>query len=126
MRRGLARHLLDRKGACSADFVGCDGRHTCAASLARKVLADQTGKGWGTEMLKMASATTAAAAIAGALILVPGFSPSVNARTAAHKSDRLDLTIRMARCRHMAWPYYDRSCRKDAGRPRRIITTDRI
>jgi hypothetical protein len=77
-------------------------------------------------MLKMVSAVIAAALIAGALVMVPGLSPSVNAKTAKHKSDRLDLTLRMANCRQMAWPYYDQSCRKDAGRPMRRVTTDRI
>jgi hypothetical protein len=75
----------------------------------------------GIEMLKTISAMLAAA-----LIMVPGLSPSVSASTATHKSDRLDLTLRMANCRQMAWPYYDQSCRKDAGRPARLVTTDRM
>jgi hypothetical protein len=77
-------------------------------------------------MLKTVSAMVAAAAIASALVVVPGVSPSVNARTAGHKGDRLDLTLRMASCRQMAWPYYGQSCRKDAGRPVRRVTTDRM
>jgi hypothetical protein len=77
-------------------------------------------------MLKMASAMLAAAAIASALVVFPGLSPSVNASTAAHKGDRLDLTLRMATCKQMAWPYYDQSCRKDTGRPVRLVTTDRM
>jgi hypothetical protein len=80
-------------------------------------------------MLKMVSAMLAAAAIAGALVVFPGLSPSVHAGTVARKGDRLDLTLRMASCRQMAWPYYDQSCRKDAGRPGhpvRLVTTDRI
>ena len=79
-------------------------------------------------MLKMVSAVAAAAAIASALVLVPGLSPSANARTAARKGDRLDLTLRLAHCRQMAWPYYDQSCRKDggSGQPVRRVTTDRM
>jgi hypothetical protein len=68
-------------------------------------------------MSKMISAMLAAAAIAGALVVFPGLSPSVNASTAAHKGDRLDLTLRMASCRQMAWPYYDQTAaRMSAGR----------
>ena len=77
-------------------------------------------------MLKMVSAMLAAAAIASALVVLPGLSPSVHAGTVARKGDRLDLTLRMASCRQMVWPYYDQSCRKDAGRPMRLVTTDRI
>jgi hypothetical protein len=80
-------------------------------------------------MLKMVSAMVAAAVIASALVAFPGLSASVSAGTAAHKGDRLDLTLRMASCRQMAGPYYDQSCRKDAGRPGpavRLVTTDRI
>jgi hypothetical protein len=77
-------------------------------------------------MLKMVSAMVAAAVIAGALVTFPGLSASVHAGAVAHKGDRLDLTLRMASCRQMAWPYYDQNCRKDAGRPVRLVTTDRI
>ena len=76
--------------------------------------------------MKMGCAMISAAIIAGALVMVPGLSSSVHARTAKHKGDRLDLALRMASCRQMAWPYYDRSCRKDSGRPLRRVTTDRI
>ena len=77
-------------------------------------------------MLKMISAMIAAAAIAGSLVIIPGMSPSVEAKTGKHKGDRLDLKQRMARCRQTAWPYYDQSCRKDVRRPARIVTTDRM
>ena len=76
-------------------------------------------------MLKMVSAMLAATILAGALVMVPGLSASANARAKTHKSDRLDLKLRMASCRQMTWPYYDQSCRKD-GRATRIITPDRI
>jgi hypothetical protein len=87
------------------------------------------GMGRGVEMLKMVSAMVAAAVIASALVAFPGLSASVNASTVAHKGDRLDLTLRMASCRQMAWPYYDQGCRSDAPRPGqavRLVTTDRI
>ncbi|HEX9321171.1 MAG TPA: hypothetical protein VF913_03485 [Xanthobacteraceae bacterium] len=77
-------------------------------------------------MLKMVSAMIAAAVIAAALVMVPGLSQQVDAKTARHKGDRLDLALRMASCRQMAWPYYDQSCRKDGVRPVRRVTTDRI
>jgi hypothetical protein len=76
-------------------------------------------------MLKMVSAMVAAAVMAGALVLVPGLSQSAEARAKTHKSDRLDLTVRMASCRQMAWPYYDQRCRKGAAQPARMVTTDR-
>jgi hypothetical protein len=77
-------------------------------------------------MLKTGWAMLAAAIIAGALVIVPGLSPSVHAKTAKHKGDRLDLALRSASCRQTAWPYYDQSCRNDARRPVRRVTTDRI
>jgi hypothetical protein len=77
-------------------------------------------------MLKMVSAIIAAAVIAAALVMVPGLSQSADAKTAKHKGDRLDLTLRTAKCQQTAWPYYDQSCNKDAVRPARRVTTDRL
>jgi hypothetical protein len=88
--------------------------------------ASTNGTGMGAMMLKLISAMIAAAAIAGALVVIPGLSLSVEAKTAKHKGDRLDLTLRMTRCQQMAWPYYDQSCRKEIRRPARIVTTDRM
>jgi hypothetical protein len=77
-------------------------------------------------MLKMVSAIVAAAVIAASLVMVPGLSQPVDAKTAKHKGDRLDLAVRTANCQQMAWPYYDQSCRKDTVRPVRRVTTDRM
>jgi hypothetical protein len=77
-------------------------------------------------MLKIISAIISAAVIAAALVMVPGLSQSVDAKTAKHKGDRLDLALRTANCRQMVWPYYDQSCRKDVVRPVRRVTTDRM
>ena len=76
-------------------------------------------------MFKMGSALLAAAAIAAATIVVPGVSDTAHAKRVAKKGDRLDLTLRLASCRQMAWPYYDQSCRKDHRRPVRVVSTDR-
>ena len=78
-------------------------------------------------MLKMGCAVLMAAMIAAGSVMVPGLSPSAYAKTAKrHKGDRLDLALRMASCRQMAWPYYDQSCRKSSNRAVRRVTTDRI
>jgi len=77
-------------------------------------------------MVKMVSAILAAAVIAAAVILVPGLSQPVDAKTAKHKGDRLDLAVRAANCGQTAWPYYDQNCRKDTVRPVRRVTTDRM
>jgi hypothetical protein len=76
-------------------------------------------------MFRMVSALIAAVAIAAALIMVPGVSDTAHAKRVAKKGNRLDLTVRLASCRQMAWPYYDQNCRKDHRRPVRLVTTDR-
>lgn len=81
-------------------------------------------------MWKTASAIAAAALLAAAISLLPGFNPEVAASVpAAAKSDRAGAP---ADCAHHGWPYYDTACLHDgarkAGRPRpvRIVTTDRL
>ncbi len=81
-------------------------------------------------MWKALSAFAGLALLAGALSLLPGISPQVEASTPPPvvKSDRADP----AECSRQAWPYYDSACLRDparnAGRaPRiRIVTTDRL
>lgn len=82
-------------------------------------------------MWKTASAIAAAALLAAAISLLPGFSPQVAASVpaAAVKSDRADAP---ADCAHHGWPYYDTACLRDGARnagrarPVRIVTTDRL
>lgn len=81
-------------------------------------------------MWKTASAIAAAALLATAISLLPGFSPQVAASVpAAAKSDRAGAP---ADCAHHGWPYYDTACLRDGARkagrarPVRIVTTDRL
>ena len=79
-------------------------------------------------------ALIAAAAIAGALTLLPGASQSVSANSPLNngKSDRLDAPVDTSNCAEQTWPYYDANCVKGrsptaaSGRSVRIVTTDRV
>jgi hypothetical protein len=83
---------------------------------------------------KLLSAICAAALAAAAVIVLPGVSPEVEARTPAPavKGDRLDAPLTGAACSEQAWPYYEPSCLRDRNRPHaqprtvRVVTTDRI
>ena len=87
-------------------------------------------------MFKIYSIMTAAALIAGALVVAPSLGPvSASTRqditqTATGKGDRLDMAARLA-CRQQSWPYLDRACVRDArtesgsARKVRLVTTDR-
>ncbi len=85
-------------------------------------------------MIKLMSAVAAAAAIAGAAILVPGLTPDVEAHAAppAGKSDRLDLRTYGRACSQHGWPYFEASCLRNVASPTRrapvvrIVTTDRL
>lgn len=86
-------------------------------------------------MFKAMSAIAAAGIVAAAItILLPGFSPSVEASAPVPvgKSDRLGAPTDEATCSMQGWPYYETSCLRDrdnnAGlaRPVRIVTTDRV
>ncbi|MEA2907645.1 MAG: hypothetical protein QOI12_5032 [Alphaproteobacteria bacterium] len=80
-------------------------------------------------------AAVAAAALAAAVVLVlPGFSPEVEASSPipVGKGDRLDYRPTGTACSQQAWPYFETNCLRDrkrvAGqvRPVRIVTTDRV
>jgi hypothetical protein len=77
-------------------------------------------------------ALIAAAAIAGALTVLPGASQSVSANSPLNngKSDRLDARAEAPKCSEQTWPYYDVNCVKGpaaaSGRSVRIVTTDRV
>ena len=87
-------------------------------------------------MFKIYSMITAAALVAGALVVAPSLGPvSANTRhgltqTTAGKGDRLDMVARLA-CRQQSWPYLDRSCIRDtrtesgSARKVRVVSTDR-
>jgi hypothetical protein len=82
-------------------------------------------------MLKTVSAMVAAAALAGAAMLLPAMAPEAAAvaPVPAAKSDRADNP---AACERQGWPYYEANCLRDenrnAGRvPQvRIVSTDRV
>ncbi len=83
-------------------------------------------------MIKALSAITAAAFIATALTVLPGFAPSVEASVpqALAKADRLDIHTVGANCSQKAWPNFEASCLRVAGsktmiREARLVTADR-
>ena len=83
-------------------------------------------------MIKALSAVTAAACIAAALTLLPGFAPQVEASVpqALAKGDRLDIHAVGPGCSQKAWPNFEASCLRVAGtrtmiREARLVTADR-
>jgi hypothetical protein len=88
--------------------------------------------GQGTVMIKALSAITAAAFIAAALTVLPGFAPKVEASVpqALAKGDRLDIRTVGEDCSQQAWPNFDASCLRTSGsksmvRQARLVTADR-
>jgi hypothetical protein len=88
--------------------------------------------GQGTVMIKALSAITAAAFIAAALTVLPGFAPEVEASVpqALAKGDRLDIRTVGKDCSQQAWPNFDASCLRTSGsksmvRQARLVTADR-
>ena len=83
---------------------------------------------------KIFSAFAAAALGAAVVLLMPGFSPSVEAGSSIPvvKSDRLDYRPLGTDCSQQAWPYYQANCVRDrtqaAGQARavRLVSTDRL
>jgi hypothetical protein len=82
-------------------------------------------------MIKAISAIAAAAFIAAALTVLPGFAPEVAASVpqALVKGDRLE--IRTAKdCSQQSWPNFEASCLRTAGsqstvKEVRLVTADR-
>jgi hypothetical protein len=68
-------------------------------------------------MLKTASAIAAAALIAAAIAVMPGFATQVDASVpvAMGKGDRLDIRPIGKDCSQKAWPYFENSCLRNAG-----------
>ena len=87
-------------------------------------------------MIKAFSAISAAAFIAAALTVLPGFAPQVEASVpqALAKGDRLDIRTVGKDCSQQAWPNFEASCLRVAGakstsksiiREARLVTADR-
>ena len=87
-------------------------------------------------MIKAFSAIIAAAFVAAALTVLPGFAPQVEASVpqALAKGDRLDIRPVGKDCSQQAWPNFEASCLRVAGskptaksmiREARLVTADR-
>ena len=83
-------------------------------------------------MIKAFSAIAAAAFIAAALTVLPGFAPQVEASEpqALAKADRLDIRTVGKDCSQQAWPNFEASCLRSAGskslvKEARLVTADR-
>lgn len=83
-------------------------------------------------MIKAFSAIAAAAFIATALTVLPGFAPTVEASVpqALAKADRLDIRTIGKDCSQQAWPNFEASCLRASGsksivREARLVTADR-
>ena len=84
------------------------------------------------QMIKALSAVAAAAFIAAALTVLPGFAPKVEASVpqVLAKSDRLAIRPIGRDCSEQAWPNFEASCLRTAGtrtnvRQARLVTADR-
>lgn len=83
-------------------------------------------------MIKTLSAIAAAACIAAALAILPGFAPQVEASVPRPlaKADRLDIRPVNHDCAQQNWPNFDASCLRTAGSRKdvhvaRLVTADR-
>jgi len=84
-------------------------------------------------MIKALSAIAIAAFVAAALTVLPGFAPQVEASVpqALAKADRLDIRPVGRDCSQQAWPNFEASCLRVAGKrtatikEARLVTADR-
>lgn len=83
-------------------------------------------------MIKTISAIAAAAFVAAALTILPGFAPQVEASVpqVLAKGDRLDVHAVGRDCSQQAWPNFEASCLRVAGsktviREARLVTVQR-
>ena len=83
-------------------------------------------------MIKAFSAISAAAFIAAALTVLPGFAPQVEASVPQPlaKGDRLDIRTVGKDCSQQAWPNFEASCLRSAGsrstvKEARLVTANR-
>ncbi|HEY1541294.1 MAG TPA: hypothetical protein VGG01_02700 [Xanthobacteraceae bacterium] len=83
-------------------------------------------------MLKVIAAVCGVAVLAGALVLIPGMTPVVQAHMYSIKGDRLDVHAYGTACSERAWPYFEPSCLRNTNSPIRqarvvrVIGTDRL
>ena len=85
-------------------------------------------------MRKALYAVAAAATIAAALVLLPSFSPQVQAHgpVLGAKGDRVDARALGGKCSQREWPYFEAGCLRDPRQPfgqaraARIIPLDRL
>jgi hypothetical protein len=111
------------------------GEEILKRALRTKLTNETTGhKGprQGTVMIKALSAIAIAACIAAALTVLPGFAPQVEASVpqALAKADRLDINTVGPSCSQKAWPNFEASCLRVAGKKTaikeaRLVTADR-
>jgi hypothetical protein len=86
-----------------------------------------------TGVCRSVSVVALAAAIAGAVTILPSFSDKVVASAPIHagKGDRLDAHALGTRCSEQAWPYFEAKCLRDGRAPLgaakavRIVSADR-
>jgi hypothetical protein len=83
-------------------------------------------------MMKALSAVAIAALVAGALTVLPGFAPQVEASVPVPlaKTDRLEVKQMGRDCSQQAWPNFETACLRTADtkttvREVRLVTADR-
>ena len=111
---------------------GEDGRKLALATSPSNETTGREGPRQGTVMIKAISAIAAAAFIAAALTVLPGFAPQVEASVpqALAKGDRLEVRAAGKDCSQQSWPNFEASCLRTAGsksmvREVRLVTADR-
>ena len=83
-------------------------------------------------MIKLITAVSGAAVLAGALVLMTGMSSTVEAQKYAIKGDRLDVHTYGTACSNRGWPYFETTCLRDTNSPTRQarvirnVSTDRL
>ena len=109
-----------------------DRRKLALATSSTNETTGRQGPPQGTVMIKAVTAVAAAAFIAAALTVLPGFAPQVEASVpqALAKGDRLDIRTVGKDCSQQAWPNFEASCLRAAGskstiREARLVTADR-
>jgi hypothetical protein len=68
-------------------------------------------------MIKLIAAVSAAAVLAGALVLTTGMTSAVEAQKYAIKGDRLDVHPYGTACSNRGWPYFETTCLRDTNSP---------
>jgi hypothetical protein len=112
---------------------GEDSRKLALATSPSNETTGREGPRQGTVMIKAFSAIAAAAFIAAALTVLPGFAPQVEASVpqALAKGDRLDIRTVGKDCSQQAWPNFEASCLRAAGskstvKEARLVTANRM